>query len=358
MSYLLPLGPFDGSAGGLQRIVLHVDGERISDLDHTAGYHERGCAERLRRLPLKQCYPLVNRVCGLHSHHHAWAWTMALEQLAGVAVSPRAEVLRVLVAEAERMASHLHGAARVLALLGLEPVFRQLVRLRELALEAAKTLTGQRLVHDFVRPGGVEHDLHADERMALLALLRTIATDLRKLTEQLLRRGSLRRRADGVGVLTPALVTARGIEGWIARASGLDSDIRRDYPYGMYSAGHPAVVIHGGGGAYARLLTLLAETYEAAEFARRLLADLPDGRWRGDLLDAVPAGTAVVAVEAPSGVLTYRLTCDGSQLSEIAIHSAQAPDRALLKAMLVRHLVDDAPLVLASLAPCTACAET
>lgn len=357
MSYLLPLGPFDQTWRGPQRIVLRADGERISDVEHHAGFHHRGCAERLRRLPLQHCYPLVNRVCGVHSHHHALAWTLALEALAGVDVPPRAEILRVLVAEAERIASHLHDAARVVAALGLDTVFHELLHLRELGLQAGQTLTGHRLVHDFLRPGGVQHDLHADERVALQALLTTIAADLRALIPRLLRRRALLRRTLGVGVLRPELLEPIGVRGWIARASGLDRDLRRDLPYGAYQWERPAVVVQTAGDLHARLLTLLAEAYESAEFSRHLLVDLPAGRWRGDLLDSVPAGAVEVSVEAPSGVLTYRLVSDGVRLDQVSIDMAQKLDRILLRAALAGRLVDDGTLIVASTGPCTACAE-
>ncbi len=356
MSYLLPLGPFDRTWRGPQRVVLHADGERIVDVQHRTGYHARGCAARLRQLPIHQSYPLVNRVCGVHSHHHALAWTMALEQLAGIDVPPRAETLRALVAEAERIASHLYDAARIFALLGLDTIFRRLFDLRELALDAGRTLTGHRLVHDFVRPGGVQHDLHRDERVALQALLETIFAGLRKLLPSLLARRGSARRTRGLAVLKPELLDSLGTNGWLARASGIDRDLRRDRPYGIYVAERPAVVVQVAGDAHARLLTLLAEAYESTEFSRHILLDLPEGRWRGDLLDAVPAGSATIAVEAPSGILTYLIAGDGARLTEVSIEAAQTPD-PVLRAALARQLVDDVGLIAASLAPCTACAE-
>ncbi len=356
MSYLLPLGPFDRSLRGPQRVVLRADGERISDIEHHEGFHARGCAERLRRLPLAHSYALVNRVCGVHSHHHAWAWTMALERLAGIDVPPRAEALRLLLAEAERIASHLHDAARIVAALGLDAVFTRLFQLRELALEAGKTLTGHRLAHDFVRPGGVLHDLHGDERSALHALHTTIAGELRKLIPSL-GRGGVTRRTRGIGVLKPELLDALGVAGWLGRASGNDLDLRRDYPYGGYTAVRPLVVLQEGGDVRARLLTLLAEAYESAEFSRQIVRALPEGRWRGDPITSVPQGSVSVSVEAPSGALTYALASDGYRLTDVAISSAQRPDRILLRSALAGRLVDDAALILLSLASCTACAE-
>ena len=357
MSYLLPLGPFGRTLRGPQRIVLRADGERITDIEHRDGYHARGCADRLRRLNPAQSYPLVNRVCGVHSHHHALAWTMALEQLARIDVPPRAQTLRTLVAEAERIASHLHDAARMIELLGLDTVVRRIVVLRELALEAGQIITGHRLVHDFVRPGGVRHDLHRDERTALDERLATIGGDLQVLIRSLLSKWSLRRRARGLAILPPELLQPLGIVGWIARASGLDQDLRRDQPYAAYIATPPRVVVQSDGDVYARLLTLLAEAYESAELAQRMLLELPDGLWRGDLIEVVPAGTGAASVEAPAGRLTYRLVSDGYRLTHVAIEPAPKLDRMLLRAALAGKLVDDAAVVVASLAPCTACAE-
>jgi Ni,Fe-hydrogenase III large subunit len=357
VGYLLPLGPFDQTWRGPQRVVLYADGEHISDVEHHDGYHARGCAERLCRLPLQQSYPLVNRVCGVHSHHHALAWTMALEQLAGIEVPRRAETLRALLAEAERITSHLHDAARMIALLGLDAVFQRLFRLRELALQAGQTLAGHRLVYDFVRPGGVQYDLHRDERGALHTLLTTIAGELQKIFPSLLARRGMVRRMGGLAILKPELLASLRIAGWISRAAGLDTDVRYDQPYGLYAVVRPPVVVRTAGDVHARLWMLLAEAYESAEFSRQLLLDLPEGRWRGDLLTAVPAGSATISVEAPSGALTYRITSDGAHLTEVNIAAWQRPDRTLLRAALSGKFVDDAALVIASLGFCTACAE-
>ena len=357
MSYLLPLGPFDQRVPGPQRLMLRVDGERIVVADCRTGMHARGCAERLRQTKMIQCYPLVNRVCGVHSHHHALAWTMALEELAQIVPAPRANVLRTLVAENERIASHLFHAARVVRLLGLDLIFRRLLMLREGALQACGLLTGHRMVHDFVRPGGVQDDLHRDEVRELDARLARSATELGRLVGAVSRNRSLRRRTEEVGVLDPRVLVGVGAGGWIGRAAGRSDDIRRDRPYGAYPAALLEGVTYFGGGVYARLLTLLAEAYESATISRRILAELPATRWRGDLLDTVPAGMATASVEAPSGPLTYSLTSDGSRLTNVAIHSTQAHNPALLREALCGALVDDAELIVASLAVCTACVE-
>ena len=357
MSYLLPLGPFDQIWRGPQRIVLRVEGERILDVERYDGYHARDCAVRLRRLPLAHCYPLVNRICGVHSHHHALAWTLCLEQLAGLEVPPRAQVMRTALAEIERITSHLLECARVIALLGLRDVFQRLFGLRELALRAAQTITGHRLVQDFARPGGTQDDLHTDEHRELQAMLAALADDLERLVGRLWSHRGLRRRTAGVGVLAPPLLEALHIQGWIARASGSQADERRDHPYDAYSQGAPLRVTLGTGDVFARLMTLAGEAFESSRWTRDLVRELPGGRWRGDLLDAVPPGTVVATVEAPSGALRYRVASDGGRAATVSIESLARPDRMLLRAALAERLVDDAALVAGSLAICTACTE-
>lgn len=357
MSYLLPLGPFDQVWRGPQRVVLRVEGERILDVERQDGYHTRECAERLCRLPLAHCYPLVNRVCGVHSHHHALAWTLCLEELAGLEAPPRALTLRTALAEIERIASHLMDSARIVALLGLDEVFGRLFELRELALRAAQTITGNRLVHDFARPGGTQDDLHTDERTELDALLGTLAADLERIVGRLWSHRGVRRRTAGVGALSSGLLESLQLHGWIARASGLETDLRRDHPYDAYIWGAPRPVTQGSGDVFARVTTLLGEAYESSVWTRSILRELPGGRWRGDLLDAVPSGSATAMVEAPSGALSYRLTTQGGHAATVTIESWARPDTMLLRAVLADQLVDDAVLVVASLGICTACAE-
>ena len=356
MSYALPLGPFDQSWRGPLHLNLQVEGERIVDVDGQP-FHARGCANRLQHLKLTQCYPLVNRVCGVHSHHHVLAWTMALEQLAGIEPPPRAQVLRTLIAEIERIASHLHDVTRIVRATGLEHAGRPFVGLREAALECGQIITGRRLIHDFVRPGGVQDDLHRDECRALDDGLVTLGREVGRLGTSVLQNRALRRRTSNVGVIAGERMSEAATGGWIGRAAGLDNDLRRDLPYAAYSMAPLEVIGYGAGDVYARLSTLLSESFVSVVFMRHLLAGLPQSRWRGDLLEYVPPGTAIASVEAPGGPVSYRLVSNGERLVEVGIASSQAQIMSLLRLALERALVDDVALIVASLGICTACAE-
>ena len=357
VSYMLPLGPFDQVWRGPLQLTLHVEGECIADVCGGAPLHVRGCANRLQHLRLTQCYPLVNRVCGVHSHHHALAWTMALEQLAGIEPPPRAQVLRTLVAEIERIVSHLHDVARIVRAAGLDRAARPLAGLREAALECGQIITGRRLIHDFVRPGGVQDDLHRDECRALDGKLVTLGRELGRLGTSVLQNRALRRRTSNTGQMPAERMRESEVASWIGRAAGLEEDLRSDLPYAAYSMAPLEVIRYSAGDVHARLSTLLSESFVSIVYMRDLLAGLPQTRWRGDLLDQVPAGTATISVEAPSGPLCYRLRSDGERLVEVGIASSQAQNMLLLRLALQGALVDDAALIVASFGICTACAE-
>lgn len=357
VSYTLLLGPLDHIWRGPLGLAVQVDGERIIAVEHGEHWHARDCVRRLRQIKLAQAYPLVNRVCGVHSHHHALAWTMALEQLAGIEPPPRAQVLRTLVAETERIVSHLQDVARIVRATGLERDTRPIVALREMAIECVQIITGRRLVHDFVRPGGVLDDLHRDECRTLDERLVALGKELGRLGTILLENRALRRRTSGVGVIPLAKLRDLDIAGWAGRASGLDKDLRCDLPYAAYPMASLEIIRYGAGDVYARLSTLLGESFVSIVFARHLLAALPQSRWRGDLLDHVPSGTATASVEAPGGPLSYSLDSDGERLAAVAIVSSQARMIELLGLALDGALVDDLGLIVASLGPCSACAE-
>src|SRR5919199_2590725 len=120
VTYSLALGPFHPVWRGPQRFDLKLAGEHIADVEYQDGFNERGCAERLPRLDLPQALHLVTRICGTCSFAHSLAFCQALEQLCGIAVAERAGMLRCVIAELERIASHLRAAAGVLQAIGME----------------------------------------------------------------------------------------------------------------------------------------------------------------------------------------------------------------------------------------------
>jgi Ni,Fe-hydrogenase III large subunit len=282
---------------------------------------------------------------------------MALEGLAGLNVAPRAQILRTVAAELERVASHLQQTAIVFELVGLSQIQRQLVALREWVLAAMQHLTGHRLVIDFARPGGVQVDLTDEERAAIQRLLKQPVDVLYRLIDRTIRRRAFTRRVVGVGGLHVAAAETFGLTGPAGRASGIARDLRLDEPYAAYADFKPAQVTQTGGDTYARVMVLLLEAYDSLQLVLRLLKELPEGRWQGHVLEALPSGKSTATVEAPAGPLRYTLESNGTQLSTIRIEAIGMPHRLVWRALLAGQLVENAAMIIASVAACTTCAE-
>lgn len=357
LSYLLPLGPFHPALRSPQRIVLRADGDIIQDIEYRDGYSTRNIADRVRRADLARSYTLINRICGVHSHHHALAWTIALETLAGLSVPPRAQVLRTVAAELERAASHLQTTAIVFELLGLGQVQQQLVALREWVLAAMQHLTGHRLVVDFARPGGIQVDLTDEERAAIVRLVRKPADVLYRLIARTIQRRAFTRRVLGIGSLLQPAAENLGVSGPAGRASGIQRDLRIDAPYAAYAEVKVAQVTQTGGDVYARIMLLLLEAYDSLQLVQRLLDELPEGEWQGQVVEALPRGTSSVAVEAPAGPIRHTIVSDGTRLTTLQIEAIGAPHRLVLRALLAGQLVENAAIIIASVGACMTCAE-
>ncbi|KPV48502.1 NADH-ubiquinone oxidoreductase, partial [Kouleothrix aurantiaca] len=231
MTYSLALGPFHPAWRGPQRFDLRVAGERIADVEYHDGFNERGCAERLPRLDLPQALHLVTRVCGTCSFAHSLAFCQAIEQLCGTEVSERAQLLRCVAAEFERIASHTRAAAGILGALGMDAYAADLGNLREQAQHALLALSGARTIPDLCVPGGLRRDLAARDREEMLVALPKLNRGLFRFLDRLIDHRPLLARTVEVGALTRAAAEQFGVRGPLARASGIARDTRADAPY-------------------------------------------------------------------------------------------------------------------------------
>jgi ech hydrogenase subunit E len=177
------------------------------------------------------------------------------------------------------------------------------------------------------------------------------------LIDRLIRQRAFTRRVVGVGALHQEAAENLGLAGPAGRASGIQRDLRVDAPYAAYAEVKVAQVTQTGGDTYARIMLLLLEAYDSMRSVQDLLEHLPEDEAVGYLLHELPAGRAVVAVEAPAGPLRYTLHSDGTRLSTIAIDAIGAPSRLVWRALLAGQLVEDAAIIVASVAACANCAE-
>ena len=357
MSYLLALGPFHPAWRGPQRIILRLEGEHVADLEYRDAYNERGCAERLARLDLPQALHLVTRICGTCSFAHSLAFCTALEDLCNIAVPERAAYGRCIIAELERLISHLQASSRLFESLGMEQRATVLVTLRESAVQMLKTLSGVRVIPDLCLPGGLHRDIEDHDRETFIAALPKLSHALYRFIDGVFDHRALFNRTVGVGVLPRSAAEQFGVRGPLARATGITHDVRVDHPYAAYEQLTYQLITQENGDVYARLIVLLFEAFESTKLIEQALQGLPEGAWQGAFPEELPRGQGKGAVEGPRGMLRYTVESDSRRITRVRIDTPRQLDRLLARTLLSGALVDDVVAIVASCDPCIACAE-
>ena len=235
MSYRIPIGPYHLALEEPYKIELDCQGEHVIGATLKVGFNFRGIEWLAERKNITKAIALMERVCGICSNVHSMTFCMALEQIGGVEVPPRAQYVRIVMAELERLHSHLLWAGIAAELIGFQTLFMQLFRLRECVMDALESISGNRVNYSMNRIGGVNRDIDHPEavRKAVSEVRDTVSRTLIPLftTDQ-----TVAARCRGVGKFSRAEAIAYGAVGPVARASGLDTDMRRDHPYLAYNA--------------------------------------------------------------------------------------------------------------------------
>lgn len=356
-SYTLAFGPFAANWRNPQRLVLSIVGDLVADAVYHSGYNERGCAERLPRLTLEPALHLVGRVCAMSSHAHTLAFCQAWERLTGRDIPRRAAYLRCIVAEIERVSSHLSVLVRLFDTLGLTHYREALLQLGEQSRHAMQQASGRRIIPDLCLPGGVRRNLSSEQQQVLLEHISAMQHRLTPLIERILGDSSLSARTVNVGTLALTTVEQLGLSGPLARASGQAGDTRWSQPYAAYPEFAMTEVVEQGGDVYARLVAFLLESFESLKLVEQALLNVPGGAWEGSLGGETTAGQASSVVESPYGTLRYTLESDGRRITRAYIEPPRQLDRLLARALLTNALLDNVMLIVLSTDTSVACSE-
>lgn len=358
MSYTLAIGPDAPFWPGSQRLILTIEGEVVTDVHYRPDEEPPAFLARLPRLDLEQTVYEVLHGFGSSSQAHGLALCLALETLTDTLVPNRAHYLRCAIAEIERLWSHLRAVRSLFEVLGLR---RQTAVLQELvgqAREALHIFGGDPEVPDLLVPGGLRKDITFEQYEWLVRLLETINQLLFELIDHAIDDTRLLARTVNVGTLSREVTAQFLLRGPLARAAGLDADVRLDEPYAAYGDLTVRRIIQEGGDVHARLVMLLLEAFEALKLAEQALQAMPGGdNLLGDFPAELPAGTASAAVESPQGLLRYTIVSDGYRLTDLTIDAPVHIDRLLARTLFVGALVDNVPLIVLSTDPCIRHAE-
>jgi NADH-quinone oxidoreductase subunit D len=345
---IMPIGPQHPLLKEPVAFQLTLEGEHVTDSALRMGYVHRGIERLCQQRTYIQNVHLVERVCGICSHVHALTYCQAVETLLDIEVPPRALYLRALLCELERIHSHLLWLGVLANNIGLDTVFMYAWRDREIVLDVMEALSGGRVSHAINTIGGTRQDVTPQQKEHVLEQLDVLEKQIELAYNFVVHERTLQARTRGIGYLSPDQIRRYCVVGPVARASGLDSDVRLSFN----------VPIHQDGDVWARTLVRMEETRESAHLCRQLLETLPEGPVSTRAARRVPAGEAISRSEAPRGEVFYYIRSDGSDSpARVKIRTPTLTSLITLPDQLENVAVADISVVLSGVDLCIACAD-
>jgi NADH-quinone oxidoreductase subunit D len=314
--FYLNMGPQHPSTHGVLRVLLEMEGEYVLDPQPVLGYGHRMHEKMAESRSWPGFLPNTGRIDYLASLIYNHGYVGLIERKAGIEVPPRAEYIRVLTSELNRLQSHLLWLGVLLLDLGAFTPIMYTFDDREEILDILEDVTGSRLTYCYMRVGGVVRDVDdkfVDHTRAFITRLRGRFTLYDKLvTGNII----LRKRIEGIGDFTPEMARRYGITGPVLRATGVPYDIRRAEPYSIYPDLDFEIPVGSRGDCLDIYRVRVAEMEQSLRILEQALDCLPEGPFRAKVPKKIklPPGDVSFAVESPRGELTYYLTGDGSEV--------------------------------------------
>ncbi|MBA7668183.1 NAD(P)H-quinone oxidoreductase subunit H [subsurface metagenome] len=313
--FVLNMGPVHPSTHGVFRMRVTLDGEVVVDIEPIFGYLHRGIEKLAEQRTYTGIIPLTDRLDYISSMSNNFAYCLAVEKLAGIKVPERAEYIRVIIAELQRVAALLIAVGAFLNDCGaFFTPFLYMFRERERIVDLFEMVSGQRLTYNYMRVGGVSQDLPDEFMPALRKFMDMMPRFMAEYDRLLVQNEILIARAKGVGILTGEQAINCSASGPVLRASGVNWDIRKADPYSIYDRFDFAIPTQTTGDCYDRYRQRIEETRQSLHIIRQAMEQIPSGPVRAELPQLIrpPAGEAYAHIEAPKGELGFYLVSDNS----------------------------------------------
>ena len=354
---VISIGPFHPLQEEPELFSLTVEGETVVDIEVDVGYNHRGIEKLSESRTFDQSTFVIERICGICSTSHPFAYTRAVEDVMTAEVPERAKYIRTIVAELERIHSHLLWFGLAGHFLGYNTVYMWMWKLREEILDVLEIITGNRNNYAMFKPGGVRRDIDPDNIPAALKKIDSIIPTVDRLKKAILDDPVLHARLKGIGVLTKKEALDYCALGPTSRASGVARDVRKDTKYGAYDRIDWEMIVTENGDVFDKAIVRMLETYESIKIVKTCLQELPDGDIDLNIKN-IPPGEGIGAHEAPRGETFHYVRSDGT--NRPARHKVRAPtfmNLPTLKATVPGSSISDATIILAAIDPCYCCTE-
>jgi len=374
----LNVGPSHPTTHGVLRLVLELDGDKVTKCDPVVGYLHRGDEKIAENMTYNQFVPYTDRLDYIAPLATNVTYALAVEQLAKLEIPPRCQAIRVLVSELARISSHLLGVGVYGMDAGAWTPFMYTFTEREKLYTLFEELTGARFTTSYTRIGGVARDVPEGWLGRVSKFCDQFLPILEETHKLLTRNRIFMDRTEGVGVISAKDALAYGITGPNLRACGIDLDLRKDRPYSGYEQYDFDVPIGKTGDCYDRYLVRLEEIRQSVRIVRQIIAHLPDGPWYAEDAKKIfvppkdkiltkmeeliqnfmlvtegprmPAGEVYFEAENPKGILGFFIVSKGGGVPyRLKIRSPSFCNLSILSKLLPGHYLTDATVLLGSL---------
>ena len=354
--FVVPIGPQHPALKEPGSFLFTVDGEVVTDATVRLGFVHRGIEKACETRNYTQDLYLLERVCGICSHVHALTFVLGVEKLAGVEAPPRAQAIRVLAAELERIHSHLLWLGVAAHEAGFDTLFMYTWRDREVIMDSLESLSGSRVHYSVNVIGGVKLDLNEK-------LSDKIKTDIDFMEERtkyymkvVTTDDTFIGRTRNIGTISKERAEILGAVGPTVRASGVQRDVRINSPYSGYKDFPVNIVTDDTGDLEARFVVRIKELYESYRLIREIVNKIPSGDLTTRVKRRIPEGETISRAEAPRGELFYYIKSNGTEMPDrVKVRTPSLCNWGTITDVAVGHKLADMPMLLVGIDPCFSC---
>ncbi len=353
---VIPFGPQHPVLPEPIHLDLVLEDETVVEAIPRIGYIHRGLEKLVEKKDYQQYTFVAERICGICSFMHGMGYCMTIESIMDIKVPERAHFLRTIWAELSRMHSHLLWLGLLADAFGFESLFMNSWKLREQILDIFEETTGGRVIFSVCDIGGVRKDINAETLNKIAGILTNMEKDLKELTDVFINDTSVKSRTKGVGVLSKQAAFDLGAVGPMARASGIDMDMRTQ-GYAAYGQLKFKPIIDKAGDCYARTTVRIKEIFQSIDLIKQCIAIIPEGDIKVKVTGN-PNGEYFTRIEQPRGEVVYYAKANGTKfLDRMRVRTPTFANVPALLETLKGCALADVPILILTIDPCISCTE-
>ena len=357
---VIPMGPFFPSLEEPSYWRIFVEGETVVDCDYRGFYNHRGIEKLGDSVLTWDRIPYVaERICGICGFIHSTCYCQAAEKAAGIRPPRRAEYIRTLMLELERIHSHLLWLGIAGHILGFDTILMQSWRIREPVMWLTEEISGNRKTYGMNTVGGVRKDIAPEQMAKIRDVVGKVEEEALEVKRAIVGDTTLLARTRDVGILSKKWAQDICVVGPPARASGVPIDARLDHPYAAYDEIPPTLCVQGAGDTWARVLVRVDELVDSIRIVRECLDRMPEGPVLTEMTGDYPDGRiGISVVEAPRGEAIHFVMTGGiNRPYRWRVRAPTYPNLQAMPVMIRGQNLADVPITLGSLDPCFSCTE-